>query len=208
MSSEGQSAQRRPALMLGAAASAAVAAFAAVYVTLGRPDNAAAPPKTAGAQPPAAPQAVPSGPGSNSLSQGHMAAFVFRKAPEALPEVKFQDGSAFDAAAVVWNVEKVLNKEAAHFAPDQIGVTVSRMPTLKSAKAVDPLTVELTTSEPDAFLPINLPFTMPPSEAAEVARKFKPRILYPYHQGSSDPEEVKELLADLEGTEVRVRELP
>ncbi|PZO04371.1 MAG: ABC transporter substrate-binding protein [Hyphomicrobiales bacterium] len=72
------------------------------------------------------------------------------------PGVKFQDGSAFDAAAVVWNVDKVLNKEAAHFAPDQIGVTVSRMPTLKSARVVDPLTVELTTSEPDAFLPINL----------------------------------------------------
>jgi L-ascorbate metabolism protein UlaG (beta-lactamase superfamily) len=59
-----------------------------------------------------------------------------------------------------------------------------------------------------AFLPINLPFTMPPSEAAAAARMFKPRILYPYHQGSSDPEEVKELLADLEGTEVRIRELP
>ena len=72
------------------------------------------------------------------------------------PGVKFQDGSDFNAAAVVWNVDKVLNKQAAHFAPDQIGVTVSRMPTLKSARAVDPLTVELTTSEPDAFLPINL----------------------------------------------------
>lgn len=58
-----------------------------------------------------------------------------------------------------------------------------------------------------AFLPINLPFTMPPKEAADAARMFKPRILYPYHQGSSDPEEVKELLADLEGTEVRIREL-
>jgi ABC-type transport system substrate-binding protein len=30
------------------------------------------------------------------------------------------------------------------------------MPTLRSARAIDPLTVELTTSEPDAFLPINL----------------------------------------------------
>ena len=72
------------------------------------------------------------------------------------PGVKFQDGSDFTAAAVVWNVDKVLNKEAVQFAPDQIGVTVSRMPTLKSARMVDPLTVELTTSEPDAFLPINL----------------------------------------------------
>lgn len=70
--------------------------------------------------------------------------------------VKFHDGSPVNAAAIVWNVQKVLDKEAAHFAPDQIGVTVSRMPTLASAKAVDDLTVELTTKEPDSFLPLNL----------------------------------------------------
>lgn len=59
-----------------------------------------------------------------------------------------------------------------------------------------------------AFLPINLPYTMPPPEAAEAARAFKPRILYPYHQGKSDPAEVKRLLADEETIEVRVLALP
>jgi L-ascorbate metabolism protein UlaG (beta-lactamase superfamily) len=59
-----------------------------------------------------------------------------------------------------------------------------------------------------AFLPINLPYTMPPAEAAKAARMFKPRILYPYHQGQSNPAELKSLLADLKGTEVRVRSLP
>lgn len=72
------------------------------------------------------------------------------------PGVKFHDGSDFTAEAVVWNVQKVLDKTAPHFDPSQVGVTVSRMPTLKSARAVDPLTVELVTSEPDSFLPINL----------------------------------------------------
>jgi peptide/nickel transport system substrate-binding protein len=72
------------------------------------------------------------------------------------PGVKFHDGSAFNADAVVWNVEKVLKKEAAHFDPSQVGVTVSRMPTLRTARKIDDLTVELTTSEPDSFLPINL----------------------------------------------------
>ena len=72
------------------------------------------------------------------------------------PGVTFHDGSAFDADAVVWNVGKVLDKEAAQFDPSQVGVTASRMPTLRSARAIDPLTVELTTSEPDSFLPINL----------------------------------------------------
>jgi ABC-type transport system substrate-binding protein len=72
------------------------------------------------------------------------------------PGVKFQDGSPFNADAVVWNVEKVLKKDAPHFAADQVGVTVSRMPTLSGARKIDDLTVELSTSEPDSFLPINL----------------------------------------------------
>lgn len=72
------------------------------------------------------------------------------------PGVKFHDGSAFNADAVVWNVGKVLDKEAEQYDPAQVGVTASRMPTLRSAKKIDDLTVELTTSEPDAFLPINL----------------------------------------------------
>jgi peptide/nickel transport system substrate-binding protein len=72
------------------------------------------------------------------------------------PGVKFHDGSDLTADAVVWNVEKVLKKDAPHFAPDQVGVTVSRMPNLVSARKVDATTVELTTKEPDSFLPINL----------------------------------------------------
>jgi L-ascorbate metabolism protein UlaG (beta-lactamase superfamily) len=59
-----------------------------------------------------------------------------------------------------------------------------------------------------AFLPINLPYTMPPKEAADAARAFKPKILYPYHQGQSDPNEVKRLLADEKAIEVRVLPLP
>ena len=59
-----------------------------------------------------------------------------------------------------------------------------------------------------AFLPINLPYTMPPKEAADAARAFKPKILYPYHQGKSDPAEVKKFLADVKEIEVRVLPLP
>jgi peptide/nickel transport system substrate-binding protein len=72
------------------------------------------------------------------------------------PGVKFHDGSAFTADAVVWNVRKVLDKDAPHFDASQVGVTASRMPTLRSARKIDDLTVELTTSEPDSFLPLNL----------------------------------------------------
>ena len=72
------------------------------------------------------------------------------------PGVKFHDGSAFNADAVIWNVRKVLDKDAVHFDASQVGVTASRMPTLRTARKIDDVTVELTTSEPDAFLPINL----------------------------------------------------
>jgi ABC-type transport system substrate-binding protein len=72
------------------------------------------------------------------------------------PGVKFHDGSAFNADVVVWNVRKVLDQTAPHFDASQVGVTASRMPTLRSARKIDDLTVELTTSEPDSFLPLNL----------------------------------------------------
>src|SRR5579871_5620922 len=72
------------------------------------------------------------------------------------PGVKFHDGSPFNADAVVWNVDKVLKQDAPQFDPSQVGVTASRMPTLASARKIDDMTVELTTKEPDSFLPINL----------------------------------------------------
>jgi peptide/nickel transport system substrate-binding protein len=72
------------------------------------------------------------------------------------PGVTFHDGSPFNADAVVWNVDKVLKKDALQFDASQVGLTASRMPTLVSAKKIDDMTVELTTKEPDSFLPINL----------------------------------------------------
>lgn len=70
--------------------------------------------------------------------------------------VKFHDGSDFNADAVVWNVRKVLDREAPHFDPRQVGVTATRMPTLRRAEKIDDYTVALITSEPDSLLPINL----------------------------------------------------
>lgn len=58
-----------------------------------------------------------------------------------------------------------------------------------------------------AFLPMNLPYTMTPEMVADAARAFRPRILYPYHYGETDPEELVRLLADEEDIDVRVRPL-
>ena len=101
---------RKTALVtaLGVAGLAAVAGFASVYVTLGRPDNA--PPPTAAAAAVESPNrsVAPSGPGSNALSQGQMAAFVFRAARADLPEVKFEDATGKERTLADWKGKVVL----------------------------------------------------------------------------------------------------
>jgi L-ascorbate metabolism protein UlaG (beta-lactamase superfamily) len=57
-----------------------------------------------------------------------------------------------------------------------------------------------------AFLPMNLPYTMTPDMVADAARAFKPKILYPYHFGETDTNEIIKLLKD-SGIEVRIRNL-
>jgi thiol-disulfide isomerase/thioredoxin len=102
-----RSGARTAAVALGAAAIAAVAGFAGVYVTLGRPDNAVPPAKPA-TSPASVNRPEPSGPGLNALSRGQMAAFVFRKAPERLPEFKFQDANGRERSLADWRGKVVL----------------------------------------------------------------------------------------------------
>jgi len=58
-----------------------------------------------------------------------------------------------------------------------------------------------------AFLPMNLPYTMTPEMVAAAARAFRPRILYPYHFGQTDPQALVRLLQGERGIEVRVRQM-
>ena len=81
------------------------------------------------------------------------------------PGVKFHDGSAFNAAAVVWNLDKLLVKEAAQFDPRQSAQGRSRIPAVESYRAVDELTLEVTTKSPDATLPYQLSWIMMSSPA-------------------------------------------
>jgi L-ascorbate metabolism protein UlaG (beta-lactamase superfamily) len=58
-----------------------------------------------------------------------------------------------------------------------------------------------------AFLPMNLPYTMTPEMVADAARAFRPRILYPYHFGDTNTDELVRLLEGEAGIEVRIREM-
>lgn len=57
-----------------------------------------------------------------------------------------------------------------------------------------------------AFLPMNLPYTMTPGMVADAAKAFKPKILYPYHYGETNTDELVKLLKDT-NIEVRIRKL-
>jgi L-ascorbate metabolism protein UlaG (beta-lactamase superfamily) len=57
-----------------------------------------------------------------------------------------------------------------------------------------------------AFLPMNLPYTMTPEMVADAARSFKPKILYPYHFGDTNTDQLVQLLKG-EPVEVRIRNL-
>jgi peptide/nickel transport system substrate-binding protein len=85
------------------------------------------------------------------------------------PGVKFHDGSAFTAGAVVWNLDKILNAQSEQFDQKQAAQGRGRIPTIKSYKAVNDLTVEIVTSEPDALLPYQVAWIVMSSPAQWLA---------------------------------------
>jgi L-ascorbate metabolism protein UlaG (beta-lactamase superfamily) len=55
-----------------------------------------------------------------------------------------------------------------------------------------------------AFVCMNLPYTMPPAEAAQCIMSFKPKVVFPYHYRDSNLDELDQALAG-SGVEVRRR---
>lgn len=55
-----------------------------------------------------------------------------------------------------------------------------------------------------AFLPCNLPYTMTPEQLIEAAEIIRPKVLYPYHFGTTDLSSITPALAPL-GIDVRIR---
>jgi L-ascorbate metabolism protein UlaG (beta-lactamase superfamily) len=58
-----------------------------------------------------------------------------------------------------------------------------------------------------AFLPMNLPYTMTPAMAADAARTIRPKMLYPYHFGSTDTSKLVKRLEGEADMEVRIRKM-
>ncbi|TCH99541.1 ABC transporter substrate-binding protein [Roseococcus sp. SYP-B2431] len=72
------------------------------------------------------------------------------------PGVKFHDGSDFDADAVIWNFEKVLNPQAPHFDNRQAAQVRPRLPSVASWRKIDAMTVEVTTRAVDSIFPYQM----------------------------------------------------
>ena len=79
--------------------------------------------------------------------------------------VNFHDGLPFNADAVVWNYEKLLNKDAPQFDARQVALVGFRIPALKEVRKIDDHTVEFTSKSPDAFVPYQIVYILMASPA-------------------------------------------
>lgn len=79
--------------------------------------------------------------------------------------VKFHDGSAFNADAVIWNLDKVLNDKAPQFDAKQGAQVRPRIPSIASYRKIDDNTVEITTKAADSLFPYQLPWFLISSPA-------------------------------------------
>src|SRR5258707_4077286 len=70
--------------------------------------------------------------------------------------VKFHDGSDFNADAVIWNLDKVLNDKAPQFDKRQSAQVKTRLPSVASYAKIDDSTLEITTKTVDSFFPYQM----------------------------------------------------
>src|SRR6202030_807918 len=70
--------------------------------------------------------------------------------------VKFHDGSDFNADAVIWSLDKVLNDKAPQFDKRQSAQVKTRLPSVASYAKIDDGTVEITTKTVDSFFPYQM----------------------------------------------------
>ncbi|HSF31382.1 MAG TPA: ABC transporter substrate-binding protein [Candidatus Tectomicrobia bacterium] len=79
--------------------------------------------------------------------------------------VKFHDGSDFNADAVIWNWDKIRNKDAPQYDPKQAGEIAFRITVIKDYRKVDDSTIEFTTTRPSSFVPFQVVYVLYSSPA-------------------------------------------
>jgi peptide/nickel transport system substrate-binding protein len=72
--------------------------------------------------------------------------------------VKFHDGTDFNADAVIWNLERIFNKDSAQFEANAAGIMRSRIPILAGYKKIDDSTVAISTTIVASFFQWMMPY--------------------------------------------------
>ena len=67
--------------------------------------------------------------------------------------VKFHDGTDFNADAMIWNLERIFNKDSAQVAPNAVGIMRSRVPILASCRKIEGFTVARITTTVASYFP-------------------------------------------------------
>jgi ABC-type transport system substrate-binding protein len=80
--------------------------------------------------------------------------------------VKFHDGTDFNADAVIWNLERIFNKDSPQFEANAVGIMRSRVPILASYKKIDDFTLSMTTTTVASYFPWMVPYILSTSPAS------------------------------------------
>src|SRR5882672_485348 len=67
--------------------------------------------------------------------------------------VKFHDGSDFNADAVIWNLDRYFKNDSPQFEPPGSGMTRARVPVLAGYRKIDDYTVAIETKTPASYFP-------------------------------------------------------
>jgi ABC-type transport system substrate-binding protein len=99
--------------------------------------------------------------------------------------VKFHDSTDFNADAVLWNMEKIKNKDAPQYDSKQASDILWRIPLLQSWRKIDDYTVEFTTTRPSSFVPFQICYILfsSPTQWEKMGRDWQKVAMQPAGTG-------------------------
>ncbi|MGX7703522.1 ABC transporter substrate-binding protein [Methylobacterium sp. Gmos1] len=80
--------------------------------------------------------------------------------------VRFHDGTAFDADAVIWNLDRYFKSDSPHYEPPAAGITRARAPLLASYRKIDARTIAITSATPASYFPYMVVYLLLTSPAS------------------------------------------